>query len=588
MKIDKIHIENFGKLSNFTLDFKEGLNELYEVNGYGKTTLSVFIKSIFYGMPPARENLKMDRKKYMPWQGGSFGGYIEFSTSQERFRLTRFFGKTPESDTFELLNLNTNQLIDNPKNEIGEILFGVGKDTFEMTSFFPQNNFLSYANNQMSANILGLDRLKFDLANVNLAIDKIKKKESEIKKLKPTKEEINRKQSSLLELKNELSSLQNSLNESQKEIELLKKTFLNKQEQFETLQKQHEIQDDLLATKDKIEKELLSLSSQLNLLHLEQETINNSRQNMATKQPKNLKFWQYETLISSVLIIIATVLLAVFDVLSSLVTILTSIGVLVTALVLFVYFHKKTKAGKSIKEQMTQLDKESVEISHKIFVVRDAINQAENNLKVYKDISKNDELYYSSKEELIRLSSQLERLTLNQDNDNRELDGLIDNIDNLKSDINTLELRSEEIVKKQNVLNKTKELLLQANQNVSMRFVEPVNSAMSDIIKHFELKNRDFIVDTNFDIKEMTDKGVKELDYSSQGIKDILSFCMRVYFIKEIYKEEKPIIILDDTFVNLDDENMKKVGEIVNKLAQEYQILYLYCHERCKIKTPNI
>ena len=58
MIIKKMHIENFGKLKDFTLDLNSGLNEIYNQNGFGKTTLSIFIKSMFYGMPPARENIK--------------------------------------------------------------------------------------------------------------------------------------------------------------------------------------------------------------------------------------------------------------------------------------------------------------------------------------------------------------------------------------------------------------------------------------------------------------------------------------------------------------------------------------------------
>ena len=50
MKIIKLHIENFGKLSNFDYVFDKNLTQIVEDNGWGKTTLSTFIKSIFYGL----------------------------------------------------------------------------------------------------------------------------------------------------------------------------------------------------------------------------------------------------------------------------------------------------------------------------------------------------------------------------------------------------------------------------------------------------------------------------------------------------------------------------------------------------------
>ena len=63
MKLDKLHIDNFGKLQNLDLNFNENFNQIIEENGWGKTTLSVFIKAMFFGMPSARENIKAERKK---------------------------------------------------------------------------------------------------------------------------------------------------------------------------------------------------------------------------------------------------------------------------------------------------------------------------------------------------------------------------------------------------------------------------------------------------------------------------------------------------------------------------------------------
>ena len=138
--------------------------------------------------------------------------------------------------------------------------------------------------------------------------------------------------------------------------------------------------------------------------------------------------------------------------------------------------------------------------------------------------------------------------------------------------------------KKIRIISLAKEYLEKANENVSARFVEPANKAIKEVLTKFDMKNREFVIDSNFDVKEITPVGVKEQAYSSQGYQDILSFSVRVYLLKEIYKQEKPPIILDDTFVNLDDENMLRAREILQKLAEEYQIIYLCCNSRCKVK----
>lgn len=582
MKIDKIHVENFGKLSNLTLDFGVGLNQIYEGNGFGKTTLSVFIKAMFYGMPPARENIKMERKKYMPWQGGDFGGYIEYTTSKGKYRLTRFFGKTPESDTFELLDLSKNNVLERPKMEIGEELFEVGKETFEMTAFFPQNNILSYANNQISANILGLDKLKFDLANVNMAIENLKKKESEIKKQKPSKDEILKKKNQLLALKNQLGQLQNDLENSREEIKNLKADFKNQLNQFEVVQKQHLLQEELFATKSKIEKDLISLSAELNKLYLQQEEVDKSQQNCKTGQSKKYKAYKMITIILGMLLVLAPIVLSALAIIKPGLASGISVVFLIFTIIIYFYLDNKLNSKKDFNAE--SLEDQNDELAKKIDLTREAIKNTEQNLESYKNISKSDEIFYNAKEELNKTKSQLERHQIIQENFGRDIDKLIEEIDCLKDEISSLEMRDKDIANKLVILAQTKEFLSKAHQNVSARFVKPVNNAMAEIMRKFDLGDRKFVVDTNFDIMQMTEKGVKEFDYSSQGIKDILSFCMRVYFIKEIYKNEKPMIILDDTFVNLDDGNMQKANEILVKLANDYQIIYCCCHEKSKIK----
>ena len=49
MKLIKCHIENFGKLSDFTYDFTDGCNTVCEENGWGKSTLAAFLRVMLFG-----------------------------------------------------------------------------------------------------------------------------------------------------------------------------------------------------------------------------------------------------------------------------------------------------------------------------------------------------------------------------------------------------------------------------------------------------------------------------------------------------------------------------------------------------------
>ena len=45
-----------------------------------------------------------------------------------------------------------------------------------------------------------------------------------------------------------------------------------------------------------------------------------------------------------------------------------------------------------------------------------------------------------------------------------------------------------------------------------------------------------------------------------------------------IYPGEKPFLILDDPFVNLDDEKLARGRRLLAVLSQDYQVIYFTCH----------
>ena len=106
MKLINCYIQNFGKLKDFSFEFQDGINKIKQDNGFGKTTFASFIKSMFYGLDKQTniKSEKSERKKYMPWQGGIFGGSIEFEINNKKYRIERTFGKKSSEDTFKLFH----------------------------------------------------------------------------------------------------------------------------------------------------------------------------------------------------------------------------------------------------------------------------------------------------------------------------------------------------------------------------------------------------------------------------------------------------------------------------------------------------
>lgn len=55
---------------------------------------------------------------------------------------------------------------------------------------------------------------------------------------------------------------------------------------------------------------------------------------------------------------------------------------------------------------------------------------------------------------------------------------------------------------------------------------------------------------------------------------------MRISLIDTIFqdKAQKPFVIFDDPFVNLDDSKLEAAKNFIRKLSENYQIVYLTCH----------
>ena len=139
MKLISLYVENFGGLSQYTLHLGEGLTSVMEPNGFGKTTLAEFIRAMFYGFPRKSKNLDRSlRQKYAPWNGGQYGGYLEFEHEGKPYRVARTFGSNPKGDTFSVIDLTANRKTSRFTEELGQELFGLDADSFERSTYLPQ------------------------------------------------------------------------------------------------------------------------------------------------------------------------------------------------------------------------------------------------------------------------------------------------------------------------------------------------------------------------------------------------------------------------------------------------------------------
>lgn len=187
MRLLNCQIENFGKLHELSLDFRDGLNVFLRENGFGKSTLAAFIRVMFYGLSGERKAQDSDneRKKYRPWQGGSFGGSLCFALDDGKcYRITRHFGERKGQDQFMLYDAETNLPSKDYSERIGEELFHIDETSFRRTCFIGQQALETGVTSEINARIGNVSE---DPEDMNRYAEVIGQLKDEINALSPAR-----------------------------------------------------------------------------------------------------------------------------------------------------------------------------------------------------------------------------------------------------------------------------------------------------------------------------------------------------------------------------------------------------------------
>lgn len=205
MKLIECHIENFGKLRDYTVKFDDGCNIFCRPNGWGKSTLAVFLRVMFFGFEGEnrRKEMENERKRYQPWQGGVYGGSLIFETGGKYYRATRVFGMKKQEDVFELRDADTNLESRDFTENLGEEIFSINSESFQRTIFISQNDCVTHSTDSINAKIGNLTDNMEDLDCFEKAAGLL---QEELNRLNP-----GRKTGQIYRLNNEITRMQTQI-----------------------------------------------------------------------------------------------------------------------------------------------------------------------------------------------------------------------------------------------------------------------------------------------------------------------------------------------------------------------------------------
>ena len=218
--------------------------------------------------------------------------------------------------------------------------------------------------------------------------------------------------------------------------------------------------------------------------------------------------------------------------------------------------------------------------------LKDAITKFEAEFDVNEEVQSVDDLQQKQSEldeQIVELNKQLIQEKENLSQALEEVERLSD----ISEQIERLEVKERDYKKEADILGKTEDFLNRARESFQSKYMQPLQNGLHKYLSLIDGPEGtksgyaidDFELDMDLNIKLSYSGSTKGAEYLSQGYQDLVALCSRLALVDVLYPEEKPILILDDPFTNLDDKKIKESLKLLHTIADERQTVYFTCHD---------
>lgn len=580
MKINKIKINQYGKLENIDIDLKK-FNIVYGKNEAGKSTMLSFIQSMFYGISKNKnKKLYSDYDQYKPWLENDFSGNIDYTLDNgKKYYIFRNFEKKNLSIYDENNNdVSNNFTIDKKDgNQFFVEQTGLTRDVVKSTLITEQNSVEIDTNTQNSLlqKIVNISETGEEETSYKKAKNKLDKmfleeigtdrsSERPINKVKDNIQmysqeirEIKQYEDKKYDLQNKKNNIQNELNE---EIE-------NKDiyEQIKDAVEQDEKESEKINIKNKIIDENKSKIDKLE---------NAKRQLQKNKISKiNYIF---------LLIIIAMNVISLVKIRNIIVNILLILLIPIYLIIL------KTKSKKSdkktieseikvLKENNSQLIKESDDLKEQL-LEKNKITKETLAKKYGNNVNElfNKTIYQiieDNKENINNLQLELHKIQLDKNNIEPKLEELIE----LEEKLDIEQRKLEQLEKRKRIYEITNEIMEESYEEMKNSIVPKFTKALNENVKMFSNENYNEVIIKDGILVKLKNGEYVPIEKLSIGTIEEIYLALRLSMINELSKEKMPII-LDEAFAYFDDDRLANTLEFLSNV--DNQVIILTCTNR--------
>lgn len=589
MKIKHLKINGFGKLKEKEIQLTDSMNIIYGQNEAGKSTLLKFITSMFYGVSKNKNGGTIPEiEKYEPWDTEDFSGKISYQLDDgETYEVYRdFHKKNPQIFNAKAEDISKEFTMDKTKgNLFFEDQIGLEEEIFSSSIITKQAEVQLDEKTQNTliqkiSNILGTGE---DTNSYTSIVNKLKKKlndevgtsntrekpinliEHRIESLKREKEELEQYQENQFQIDRNINGSTSKIERLKKELEKLRSANLKKEK----------------------------LKEDENKIQMHQEFIQNMQKDIAileeeykdNKQEKKKAFLKMKWIVIGILLILS-VMSILFLKNKLLKWIMPAFSCLVFVF-LFIQWIKNRKEEKVVvqkqkerKQKIDVLEQNKKRQDKELKSMEDAYQQELKNIKKEYQIQNFEtilEEMNQKQQEMNEESITLHTLKVDKNQILPKLERLV----GIEEELEDLLEQQEELERKRDNIKRALDAIetayYQMKEQITPKFTEELSSAMKKIANG---KYKSVMINKNSKlVVEQTDGKYITAENLSIGTIDQLYLALRLATIKEITKENMPII-LDEAFAYFDNERLENILQYLASEYQNKQVIIFTCTDR--------
>ena len=161
----------------------------------------------------------------------------------------------------------------------------------------------------------------------------------------------------------------------------------------------------------------------------------------------------------------------------------------------------------------------------------------------------------------------------------------VEKIDYKKDQVIELKDKVKELEEQYFILNKTKELLQEAEKSLKDKYILPVKEKFCKYATSLEKSiGEKVLINSNYELSFEREGIQRDYRHLSSGQLSLAALCYRLALIDNVFESSNPFIIIDDLFVTLDETHLEKAKDLLKELAKDRQIIYFTCHSSRDIK----